>query len=841
MATVSETERTVDPARAEILAQVRALGEKGLYLQAYQASREAGPLQNWTGTEEIVLAARLAYQLAAPTLANWLVRRAWREDPSDWEARFYNAFRILRRRGPYWAWRWTAQAGDPDAAAPCELQARWHALRGLAAGALRDFTVGESLLDEAIRLAPDCSYAHLCRASLLEYEDRYEDALAVVQEVLTSDPSYAQALEFASHLYTLLDRDQEAIGLLVEASARFECGSLVALLHVFQMELKQYEQARESLDRWVSLSPLAEKGFTKWLEARRSDVAYHLGDYPAAIRHAEASRYDFFKAIAQRLAEPARHSAERIELPVGFIKQHRMTCVPATLSAISRFWSKAADHVQVAEEICYNGTSAYNERQWAQRNGWIAREFTVTEESTQSLLKRGVPFTLNTVEPGAGHLQAVIGYDGRRGTLLIRDPSSRVSGEALADKILHRYRAFGPRGMALAPQEEAARLEAIDLPDAELWDRLHAFDGALQRHCRDEARRILDQFQAQAPAHRVTRDARLRLAIYDANATERLEAVESLLEIADDDPCLQLDRLGCLRGLARRAERLATYEKICAAGRPHPIFLQQYADELRADARQLAEAARLAERAVRISPADGGNYAMLGNVYWNQGRFAEALELYRFAACLNDKDENLAHSYFIAARWFKKTDDVLQFLRARFERFGSKSWLPARTLITALVHVDRSAEAMEVMEQALALRSDAEMALFAAKTYASFGGPHRTRAASLLAEVETKAPRGQWLRTAAQLAEMEGARSRALDLWQELLHTQPLAVDAHAAVATLLAEQQGRPAGLAHLEQAVAQIPPLPALGPIVGPAAARRAGDRSRTDPPPPARNHPR
>ena len=58
-----------------------------------------------------------------------------------------------------------------------------------------------------------------------------------------------------------------------------------------------------------------------------------------------------------------------------------MTCVPATLSAISRFWSKPADHVQVAEEICYNGTSAYNERQWACRNGWVAREFTVTEES----------------------------------------------------------------------------------------------------------------------------------------------------------------------------------------------------------------------------------------------------------------------------------------------------------------------------------------------------------------------------------------------------------------------------------------------------------------------------
>ena len=67
---------------------------------------------------------------------------------------------------------------------------------------------------------------------------------------------------------------------------------------------------------------------------------------------------------------------------------------------------------------------------------------------------------------------------------------------------------------------------------------------------------------------------------------------------------------------------------------------------------------------------------MLACVYWDQRRFAEALELYRFAACLNDMEERFAHSYFIAAQWFKKTEESLQFLRARFERFGAKSWGP---------------------------------------------------------------------------------------------------------------------------------------------------------------------
>ena len=134
--------------------------------------------------------------------------------------------------------------------------------------------------------------------------------------------------------------------------------------------------------------------------------------------------------------------------------------------------------------------------------------------------------------------------------------------------------------------------------------------------------------------------------------------------------------------------------------------------------------------------------------------------------------------------------------------------MPVRTLVTALLHLNRTGEAIETIERALALRGDdAELALFAARNYESFGGRHSGRAKELLSEFESKAPRGDWLRTAAQLAESDGRRDEALSHWQELLRSQPLAMDAHAAVASLLAEQQGRAAGLAHLEQAVTHFP----------------------------------
>ena len=87
---------------------------------------------------------------------------------------------------------------------------------------------------------------------------------------------------------------------------------------------------------------------------------------------------------------------------MGFVRQHHETCVPATLAAISRYWSMPADHLQVADEICYNGTSAYSERKWAREHGWAVREFTVTEPAAAALIQRGVPFTFTTVEPAAG-------------------------------------------------------------------------------------------------------------------------------------------------------------------------------------------------------------------------------------------------------------------------------------------------------------------------------------------------------------------------------------------------------------------------------------------------------
>ena len=154
--------------------------------------------------------------------------------------------------------------------------------------------------------------------------------------------------------------------------------------------------------RIIELTPMADKYTKKWLACRRSDAAYYCGDIDSALKFAkEVEDIPFFKELATRLADPAiLESRKRVVLPVGFVRQHHMTCAPATLSALSRFWSMPAAHLEIAEKICYDGTPAHSERGWAEQAGYIPREFTVTWDSARTLLDLGIPFTLTTVEPG---------------------------------------------------------------------------------------------------------------------------------------------------------------------------------------------------------------------------------------------------------------------------------------------------------------------------------------------------------------------------------------------------------------------------------------------------------
>jgi tetratricopeptide (TPR) repeat protein len=787
------------------LAPIMDLYQRGLCLQAYQRSESFGPLPQWTGTAARLLAGRLAIHLGAPRLTYRMHLLAWREDRSHPEAAYYHARALQDRRGSLTAWRFLGRIGELPPEAPANVRSDWLAFHACVLGRFRDFDAAEAYLQRAEQVCPDQPWTCLERAFLLELEDRYEESLAASRRALELRPWYRPAVQAASHELQLLDRDREALELLTEGAERIESGLILAQLATLQSELGHHQDARRSFERFAELSPLMEKGLVEWLAARRSDTAYYCGDLPAAAEHARQAKNPFHDKIAEELSRTPFEGC-RVLLEVGFVRQHHQTCAPAVLASLSRFWKMPADHLEVAAAICYDGTPDHRERAWAEEHGWHCREFAVTWDSARALINRGIPFTLTTMDPGNAHLQACIGYDTCRKTLLIRDPTLRHWTEFLADTMLEHYRSVGPRGMAMVPKEQAHLLDDLDLPESGLYDQVYQLQRALQDHDRARAADIYQNMRASAPDQRLTLQARRILAMYDANATELLAAVEELLKLFPDDPLLTLSKVSYLREQARRDERLALLQKMCGRKDSDPLFWRQYAQELSADAREHSTAIRLLNRVFRFRPYDEGALAILANMLWDQRRFEEALELYGFAACLGDKDEGLARSWFSAARHLKQTERTLRFLQKRFERFGSRSSQPARTLYWAFTQYERSGEALALLDRALEMRpDDGDLLLFVAQGRSSHGDFER--AAELLARAEGHSQRSAWLRVAAGLAEGRGDLAEARRLWEQVVEAEPLSLDANRALTQLIAETEDRAAAVAHLQRACARFP----------------------------------
>ncbi len=735
---------------------------------------------------------------------------------------------------------------------------------------LRDFESADALLDEALAIAPERPWIWVEKSGVLEMEDRPEESIAAAQQALDLRPFYRPAVQTAAHCLVQMNRDQEAIALLTEAIDKLQSGDVIAQLAALQIELGRYDEARANFDGLEKYFPLMkhDKHRRQWLAARRADAAYYCGDIDEAVRLAKESDSPFHKQLVERLSDDSV-SRQRTELAVPFVKQHHNTCGPATLSSVTQFWQQPVDHLDVVEKICYDGTPAHSERGWAEENGFVAREFRLNWETATKLLDLGLPFTLTTVDPGNAHLQAVHGYDERRGSLLVRDPGERHFGEFLAEKMFEHYAPCGPRGMVVIPahwlggntptrsaSEESlarsvseetlarrasegagdakddlqnrptlidprigaggaavnrkgfiARFQAIQLPEADLYDLNYRVELALQKHARDEAQATYKEMVQLDSNHRLTINARRAMAAYDADEPAMLKCAERLLAQFPDDVNLLMMKLSLLGQLGRRDARLEMLEEICAKPDADPFFWQSLAHELSVDAREYDKVYQLVRRSMRFRPLDERGMGLLADVMWDKPQQRnDALHLYRYAACLGDRDENRAKSYFFASRHLKKTDEALRFLEDRFRRFGGqKSWA-AQTLVWAYEVLDRNEDALATVESALAMRpDDGELLLYAADFFSRYGQHEKAR--ELLERARDDSHQTAWMRTAAAIETNEGNLTEALACWQKVLDAEPLARDANHMVAQLSADLQGPAAGRAHLQAAVQRFP----------------------------------
>ena len=791
---------------AEVIEKVKELRKQALFLDAWELLKPFSPPEEWTNPEHRVVGARMLRSLGDDGREHKILLKLWRNKATRHVVREDLFWEIFHLRGAFLAWQWLEK--HPPTAEETEEEHHDHpGIQAWVLGKLRDFERAEPLIRPLLLEEPGTAFAWSVQSDLLEWQDRWAESLAAAEKALSIQPTHISSLHSQFDMLMALGREKEALEKLEQACARTQCASLVRTLAAHQIELDQHEAALASIARHEELLPLMDKDLRRWQAGRRCDLASAMGDHEEALKQSRIAgeHSGFYKKVADYLEKTNGQQLTRRILPVGFVAQHHVTCAPATVSAVAAFLGKPVDHLDLADEICYDGTPHYRERDWAEKNGWAVREFRVTVDAAKQLIDRGIPIILSMVYPDNAHAQAVIGYDEYRQVLFVRDPSERTTTEFLALEALEGQAPFGPRGLAMVPAERESLFDGLDLPERHLYDLKHAVDSALTRHDRAAALATLQTLRDQYPNERLRWHVELELARYDDHAQSRLEGLEEMLKMHPTTVNWQIDRLYVLRELRGREVFTEELRKVCAEKDSHPLLWRMLARELHWEARHIAEASRWLRRYHR-SRMDATAVLTSANLLWDAQRREEATVLYRLASCLNDKNESFSMSYFKAARWVRRTEEALTLLRRRFDKDGHLSSQPATCLAEALDMINRTDEAVNVLKAACERRpDDMDLALEHARWLLRTGRLESTR--EVLVRVKDRTAPGAWHRTDAQLARQEGDLPRQLEAWRKVLAHQPQAMDAHRSVANLLEQLESRQAALDHIRAACDRFP----------------------------------
>lgn len=786
---------------SEVLAQYDA----GRYVDAFHLLEKRGGLAALTGPPGRALAGRLATNLGAERYGAAIHLRAWRRTTDPNALGYFVAIAIARLWGPVQALELLDQM-PRDELTPQGLSDVASAQAHLF-GSLRDFERADAALAEGFKASPERPWLLVVQGELLRMQDRTADAAAAVCEALKQRPLYRPAVQwYANHLVQQNEVD-EAHALLVEASKRLQSGSVLLQLARLERELGRYESARSTLEAALAMLPLRDKdrGARETYVGMAATLAYDVGDFDAAVRLGEESGHPFHKVAAENIKQ-RRTTGRRVVLNVGFTLQHDVTCVPATVSTLSEFWGRKASHLEIADAICYDGTPAHAERAWLERQGFYCQEFTQTWDATTALIDAGIPFSQTLTGYSSGHMQAVIGYDSRRGVIIYRDPAMRHSGEVLGKELIEAMRSSGPRGLVFTPQAQRAKVEALDLPDHALWTRLYELSQSLTEHRRADAVVAYRAMHAEAPRHRLTTHARARIASYDGDLVALAKLTDRLLREFPDDQNQWSVKLSLLRQIGSRAERLAALEGLCDKSNCELVYRHQLIEELLLDPRELPRVDYLLRRCMRANPLDPQTLGLKARRAWLDQDREMAMTLSRYAACVDVRSEERWNTYFASACVLNRSSEALRLLEDRFHRFQKNDGGPACSLVDALDQVMQQQRALRTLETALAARpEDGELLLFAANYQMRLG--RMKEAIESLRQAKGKSHPASWLAVAAQFARHENRLEDAYRHLVEALKQSPLNVATHRSAVEVLADWRGAEAAVEHLAKFVKRYP----------------------------------
>lgn len=145
-----------------------------------------------------------------------------------------------------------------------------------------------------------------------------------------------------------------------------------------------------------------------------------------------------------------------------------------------------------------------------------------------------------------------------------------------------------------------------------------------------------------------------------------------------------------------------------------------------ADAKQYPAAEAALKRSLQISPTYGA-YSNLGYLYYMQKRYSDAVEAYKNALNLNDKDWRVWANLFVCYQWLKDDDNLGQVRAKTIERLeqavaATPQDAHMHSMLATLYATQDKEKAVSQLHTALALSpKDSDVLADAAVTHAALG------------------------------------------------------------------------------------------------------------------------
>ncbi len=763
---MSEVKQKSNPSFVD---SIKDLCKIGLYRDALtKAENQWGPIQSWDSREQIYIAIRLYVNLGGDRISDAILLKYWRKDRNCPNLLNRILYYKLNNLGPILANDFVKE-NETHILNSKSFETELLGFKSILQKIFKNYSQADSLLDKAISIDPTDSWLTSLKIQLLHEQSDSIEAKRQAEKHFDACPS-PYNMRVLSTILRKTDGAEASIALYKKhieqyqsANVWLEYASLLAGVH-------DWIECERAISTFKKIRIVEDKQDNKTLTVWQAQIAIHKQEIEQAVDLLSTQNSGYWNIVCDNLKK-SEGKLDRKVLDVPFLKQEQMTCAPTTISALCKYWGDEYSSSEIADKICFDGTPDTKERQWLRDHNYAFKEFELEIELAYALIDNDIPFALVTTDGFSSHIQAVIGYNRQIGTIYIMDPSNAVMQEMLTKETIEYEAYSGARCIAFVPANRSGLLSQFNFPASELFPLWDEYSCAEEKNDYASAKAALDKLIVLDPTHRITLRVKRDFSILNNDTNSILESNNILLQRFPDQTLLLNSKYVCFRNLARREEGITLLSEYLTNNKNLDL-LGTLLDEVYDTNDHNDIKARAVEQIKRHGGYSAYSHWSLANYYWAHQSFERATEHYLYAYCLDETNSKYIESYFKSCRHLDKTEQALDFLKLRFNKYKVRSYLPAVSLHQAYDLLGKEHVGIEYLFEALKLHpSDVNLLSYLSKKLIDNGLINQFE--SIKAQLKSELNFSEFEELVARKNEKIGNFEAALEYYQNYFHQKP--------------------------------------------------------------------